>query len=363
GPGARRGIGRGGGGADDGGGNDGGPGPGGRGGGRGPIAGVAPAVPAPAPIRRASGTTTNAVNGGTTAARPPVSSISATGPARPPNSRQGVSQPPPVAGPSRIPNRTANPGPEVQCDCGVSAKELTVTKDNANKGRPFFTCGNDKKCNFFQWGDEPPPSVAQKGRSLTTPSAIPSKRPYPDHLAPQSASTEPKRCRCDLTAVLKMVNKEGANQNRKFWACPNSEQARCGFFEWEDNDAGPSSGLGGRSNSVGQERGPVSGECFKVCVGWRDIGLMLVQMMVPLRNDRRALRNRKAMPVVPVTSAVRRGITAVHVLNQGRQNHCPVHLPFPEGRKEGAVVVVEVGPQAGPKPEGNLPSALLTITR
>ena len=35
-------------------------------------------------------------------------------------------------------------------------------------------------------------------------------------------------------AVQKTVFKEGSNEGRQFWCCPNHESARCKFFEWDD---------------------------------------------------------------------------------------------------------------------------------
>jgi hypothetical protein len=80
--------------------------------------------------------------------------------------------------------------------------------------------------------------------------------------------------------VLKVTQKEGPNQGRKFWCCPNGSQAaRCKFFEWEDGvDAGVGSGGGGGGGggfdgsgsggfagpSAGRSGGGQSGGCFKV---------------------------------------------------------------------------------------------------
>ncbi|XP_058807359.1 DNA topoisomerase 3-alpha [Phymastichus coffea] len=44
---------------------------------------------------------------------------------------------------------------EVTCNCGQSAKKLTVHKEGPNKGRQFYSCpqGPNSPCNFFQWAD------------------------------------------------------------------------------------------------------------------------------------------------------------------------------------------------------------------
>ena len=69
-------------------------------------------------------------------------------------------------------------------------------------------------------------------------------------------------CNCEMTAVQKTVIKEGTNQGRKFWVCPNSERARCGFFKWDDElgDAGAGSSTPQTLNTGDQSKG----ECFKV---------------------------------------------------------------------------------------------------
>ena len=42
----------------------------------------------------------------------------------------------------------------VNCNCNMAASCLVVRKEGPNCGRPFFGCGNNRACNFFQWGDE-----------------------------------------------------------------------------------------------------------------------------------------------------------------------------------------------------------------
>lgn len=79
-----------------------------------------------------------------------------------------------------------------------------------------------------------------------------------DFLKQQDSDGPPtKRCKCDLTAVERTVNKEGPNKGRTFWTCPNSEHARCQFFEWGDETE--------KSTPVhSQERQRSNDECFKV---------------------------------------------------------------------------------------------------
>ncbi|KAJ3039437.1 bifunctional tryptophan synthase trp1 [Rhizophlyctis rosea] len=40
---------------------------------------------------------------------------------------------------------------EVNCNCSVPASHFQSRKENENKGRWFWTCGNKRSCKFFQW--------------------------------------------------------------------------------------------------------------------------------------------------------------------------------------------------------------------
>jgi hypothetical protein len=77
-------------------------------------------------------------------------------------------------------------------------------------------------------------------------------------------AVQKKYCQCDLTAVLKIVKKEGANQGRHYWGCPSSQAAACGFFEWEDDPASAVTvaPLNTRTQSAGSQQ--TTGECFNV---------------------------------------------------------------------------------------------------
>src|ERR1700677_1551285 len=84
---------------------------------------------------------------------------------------------------------------------------------------------------------------------------------------PSSSSiqaVQKKYCQCELTAVLKIVKKEGANQGRHYWSCPNSQAAACNFFEWEDDPASAVTvaPLNARTQSAGSQQ--TTGECFNV---------------------------------------------------------------------------------------------------
>ena len=42
-------------------------------------------------------------------------------------------------------------GSIVKCKCNIIAKSCVSKKDNANKGRTFYAC-SENKCKFFKWG-------------------------------------------------------------------------------------------------------------------------------------------------------------------------------------------------------------------
>ncbi|TBU45786.1 DNA topoisomerase [Dichomitus squalens] len=170
-------------------------------------------------------------------------------------------------------------GAEPQCDCGIPAAERTVTKESANKGRRFWTCGDNQSCQFFQWFDGP----SNSSSTSSTSRSVPSKRPFSSVSAAADDVGADRRCQCDLTAVLKETA-TGANKGRKYWSCPNqSRQAQCRYFEWaaEDGDAlvappsrsystwsgtgkGPGSyGGGGGDGGGGGGAGGGSGGCFQ----------------------------------------------------------------------------------------------------
>lgn len=193
--------------------------------------------------------------------------------------------PAPAPAPARAPSRAAAPrsaqsshanSAAPQCDCGMTAAERTVTKESANKGRKFWTCGDNQTCQFFQWFDGPSNSSNTFASTSRAPSAsssaVPAKRPFNSIGSSANVGSE-RRCQCDLTPVLKETT-TGANKGKKFWSCPNqSRQAQCRYFEWAlDDDAGPSaaprrsystSSNNPASYDGGGGGGGSSGECFQ----------------------------------------------------------------------------------------------------
>ena len=66
--------------------------------------------------------------------------------------------------------------------------------------------------------------------------------------------------------MQRTVSREGINQGRKFWTCPNSESARCGYFEWDDDTGQGTSGLGEGGRQTPNGGGTQSGDCYKVII-------------------------------------------------------------------------------------------------
>ena len=84
------------------------------------------------------------------------------------------------------------------------AKMKVVTdRKKESYGRPFFVCPTRKqnqRCNYFAWGDQ--------------------------------AIFERPLCKHGKPSRLLTVKKEGPNKDRKFFACDEQKENRCGFFEW-----------------------------------------------------------------------------------------------------------------------------------
>eukprot|EP00929_Paragymnodinium_shiwhaense_P001924 TRINITY_DN10212_c0_g1_i1.p1 TRINITY_DN10212_c0_g1~~TRINITY_DN10212_c0_g1_i1.p1 ORF type:complete len:689 (-),score=128.77 TRINITY_DN10212_c0_g1_i1:335-2401(-) len=54
------------------------------------------------------------------------------------------------------------------CPCGQASVQRTVRKEGRNTGRPFFVCAkpqsDGQRCDFFQWGDQPPGGAQPSGQ-------------------------------------------------------------------------------------------------------------------------------------------------------------------------------------------------------
>ena len=71
--------------------------------------------------------------------------------------------------------------------------------ENANFGRPFFTCSKNR-CGYFEWGDE--------------------------IIIPKPLCQHGKPCK------LGRVKEEGDNEGQNFLCCPEPRYKSCKFFRW-----------------------------------------------------------------------------------------------------------------------------------
>ena len=90
--------------------------------------------------------------------------------------------------------------PQPVCHVHQKLAEMRVVKNNANGngGRPFFVCSTQENpCSFCQWGD-----------------VVESPKPLCSH---------------GLTSCVRKVKKDGPNQARLFYCCPNYQANRVPF--------------------------------------------------------------------------------------------------------------------------------------
>ncbi|XP_034311164.2 DNA topoisomerase 3-alpha isoform X1 [Magallana gigas] len=129
---------------------------------------------------------------------------------------------------------------DVMCNCGNPAKMLTVNKEGPNKGRTFYACANprEQSCNFFQWADVT--NDENSGGQFGGGGGGGGSR----YQGTQSGGDSDVMCNCGNPAKMLMVNKEGPNKGRTFYACANPRDQSCKFFQWADE-----SSSGGNTNT------------------------------------------------------------------------------------------------------------------
>jgi DNA topoisomerase-3 len=106
-------------------------------------------------------------------------------------------------------------------NCSQPLLELTVTKDNENKGRKFFKC---RECDYFKWKDEYLNEKNSSGISNIF------KEEFDDM---NNLNDNKPRCSCGLVVIGRVVNKEGPNKGRIFFSC-RSKCKNCKYFKWAD---------------------------------------------------------------------------------------------------------------------------------
>ncbi|KAI0302708.1 DNA topoisomerase [Russula brevipes] len=238
---------------------------------------------------------------------PPPDAVPELGPTRTHSSSRAPQTAPrsvPVSGPSTS-------APQINCFCGKPTVEFTVKKQSENKGRRFRRCGQPKDCDFFEWADELPQEHKLKRSGPPDPPSIPAKRSRTGDATPR------KYCRCDLTAVIKTVKKEGPNQGKLYWSCPNSQAAACDFFEWDNEEVGAAAPLTARTQSAGNQQ---TGECFNCGQPghWASA--------CPTRDQRGGLRRSRTAAPKPKGT---RGTPGVQCLKCGEDGHYSNDCPDP----------------------------------
>ncbi|BEI85325.1 hypothetical protein CcaverHIS002_0507260 [Cutaneotrichosporon cavernicola] len=146
-----------------------------------------------------------------------------------------------------------------ECSCGQPAVSRTAGQSTANAGRQFYACAKPRgeQCDFFSWAD---------GGGSTSATRAPARPPAQGQRANGAARNgRTVRCNCGLEATSG-ITASGPNKDRAYRACPNTRNARCGFFEWADEDGnGPAAGRsqlrGGGAGRPAPSSGG-SGACF-----------------------------------------------------------------------------------------------------
>ncbi|XP_029432031.1 DNA topoisomerase 3-alpha [Rhinatrema bivittatum] len=156
----------------------------------------------------------------------------------------------------------ANENNAVMCNCGRDAVLLTVRKEGPNQGRQFYKCDGGC-CSFFLWADQ-----QAGGRQGAVGSPLPTSRPSAGFRGggPSGGKDLGRAgsdgdcvgsgavCMCGQPAVTRTVQKDGANQGRRFHTCSKPRDQQCGFFQWADENVPP--GLPGTfSSPFGQQHG------------------------------------------------------------------------------------------------------------
>ncbi|XP_041363021.1 DNA topoisomerase 3-alpha-like isoform X2 [Gigantopelta aegis] len=137
-------------------------------------------------------------------------------------------------------------GSAIVCNCGTDAILLTVKKEGPNKGRQFYKCQKPtgSGCSFFLWQDE---SGGKNNSSANNSSQRPVGVANPRHVNIPSGnnrlpSTDIPQCGCSQPAKSLTVQKDGPNKGRQFYTCSQPPDQRCRFFQWADENTGPTTG-------------------------------------------------------------------------------------------------------------------------
>ena len=148
-----------------------------------------------------------------------------------------------------------------KCKCGTDAVTRIVKKDNANKGRPFYSCMKpmNESCGFFEWADEDIHD-SDASQSFTNDTFNNNNRTNDRNSSNRSfhqqgnENSSDVKCKCGIDAVIRVTKKENANKGRPFYCCGLPMSFSCGFFEWADKDSGDGGGSDRRHDSGRKKR-------------------------------------------------------------------------------------------------------------
>jgi DNA topoisomerase-3 len=112
--------------------------------------------------------------------------------------------------PSNTTQSSANP---TVCYCGASALLLTVRKEGPNQGRQFYSCANNRQCEFFSWFDagttsnNSPSDTHNSYRAANSPfnqrrAAVSPPSSNRQNQFGSSSNASCNRCECGLEAKL-----------------------------------------------------------------------------------------------------------------------------------------------------------------
>lgn len=127
-------------------------------------------------------------------------------------------------------------GNTIMCNCNMEAILLTVRKEGPNTGRQFYKCrtpsGNG--CDFFLWQDQSSETGNNQNDRRSHPQGQRSSSWSSSSSSFNQNETNDVLCKCQLEAKSLIVQKEGPNKGRPFYACPKPRGEGCNFFQWGD---------------------------------------------------------------------------------------------------------------------------------
>ncbi|GIY15305.1 DNA topoisomerase 3-alpha [Caerostris extrusa] len=148
-------------------------------------------------------------------------------------------------------NRINSSNDDIICNCGKKAIVLVVKKEGPTKGKQFYKCpcmSEAEKCDFFLWKNDEnsiEPQINTFSRSQDNYSSR-----FQSTSNQDDTTQNGTLCRCNLTAKIMTVRKEGPTKGRQFYTCPKGREEGCNFFKWADEDGSNNASVGFDSGNV-----------------------------------------------------------------------------------------------------------------